>query len=147
MTITIGVIICIIGLTLSVKNRNKEKKLQAAADYNFVSRNGSYSFKYMVKGFASADGKKIRIVINPVLGFSDLTSASTNGANSARVVIKGKTSGKAQSKEFILNSLNPNITMPVGAELANEALDVEVSSVWTLGGSRIEEKINFTYSK
>ena len=143
----IGFIGCMIGLSLSIKNRNKEKKLQAAADYNFESRNGSYSFKYMVKGFTSTDGKKIKIVINPVLGFSDLTTSSTNSANSAKVVIKGKMSGKEESKEFTLASLNPNVTMPVGAELANEALDVEVSSVWTLGGSRIEEKINFTYSK
>ncbi len=143
----IWIIGCIIGLSLSIKNRNKEKRLQVAADYNFESRNGSYSFKYMVKGFTSTDGKKIKIVINPVLGFSDLTTSSTNSANSAKVVIKGKMSGKAESKEFALASLNPNVTMPVGAELANEALDVEVSSVWTLGGSRIEEKINFTYSK
>lgn len=143
----IGFIGCMIGLSLSIKNRNKEKKLQAAADYNFESRNGSYSFKYMVKGFNSADGKKIKIVINPVLGFSDLTTSSTNSANSAKVVIKGKTSGKTETKEFQLASLNPNLTMPVGTELSNEVLDVEVSSVWTLGGSRIEEKINFTYSK
>lgn len=145
--IGIGMVVCIIGLSLSTKRRNKEKKLQAAADYNFKSRNGSYSFKYMVKGFTSTDGKRIKIIINPVLGFSDLSTASTNSANSAKVIIKGKTSGKVESKEFALASLNPNVTMPVGVDLANEVLDVEVSSVWTLGGSRIGEKINFTYSK
>lgn len=140
-------VFCMIGLALSLKRKNKESKLQAAADYNFQTKNGSYSFKYMIKGFNSETGKKIKIVVNPVLGFSDLSTSSTNKCTSAAVLVKGKKSGKAKSYNFDLDSLNPNFTVVLSQNLASEELEVHVATKWSLGGSIIDEKLSFTYSK
>lgn len=145
--IVIGIIICSIGLTLSLKNKHKIKKLQAASDYCFKTKNGSYSFNYMIKGFVTPDGKNIKIVIQPVLGFSDLRTSSTNRANIATVVITGKSSGKSEEKTFDICSLSPSITMPVSSELSSEELNVDVRTTWNLGGSIIFEELKIDYSK
>lgn len=145
--IGIAMIFCFIGLTLSIKNRTKEKKLQAAADYNFSTRNGSYQFKYMVKGFGAVPNKKIKIVINPVLGFSDLTTSSTNMCNKIIVHVTGAQNPLEQKQEFNVSSLNPNVTLELRSDLNNSALKIEVESIWTLGGNTINEKLDFNYSK
>lgn len=142
---------CIWGLIQSLKNEKTKKKMQQAADLSYKTKNGKYSFNYMVKGFDNEGGKLIKILIDPVLGFSDLPYADTNTCVNAFVTVKNKIDYSLVNN-FSFNyderSLKPDIKFVINDNFKNNSLyDLEicVETTWILGPNQINEKIIFDY--
>ena len=146
-------IFCIWGLIQSLKNEKQRKKMQKAADLSYKTQNGKYYFHYIIKGFDDANGKLIKVLIDPVLGFSDLSSASTNSCHSAIVTVKSiydSNLTKTFTFEYSERSLKPDISFILDKEFyINNVYGVEivVQTVWNLGSNTVNEKFSFKYER
>ena len=151
-------VFCVIGFMLSLRQRNKTKRLQRSSDYDFKTENGRYRFIYTVKGFPAAEGKELKIALQPQIGFSDLKNAGTNGCEHVEISETDNRSGKVyfweEEQPRDKHGLHPmNITGAI--LLPAEALDgqgaadahVVVRTRWSLGGRQIEETLAFDYQK
>lgn len=145
--LTLGFIICIIGLILSIRNKSKRTKLQKSADYNFKTKKGHYSFFYIIKGFNNSNGKTVKIVVTPEMGFSDLKTSETNELISLSAEVNGKLLDQTVESK---NCLNKTLTIAVPANhLDNGVLNATfvVKTKWSLGNNLIEDVLEFTYNK
>ncbi len=146
---------CMWGLTLSIKQQNKTKKLQNTADYNFKTKNGAYSFIYTIKGFITEQGKEIKIALQPVLGFSDLATSGTNQCVNIQCSFRDNNTGEevdGEKKEIgFRNTLNVNDTLSIPQNMLNEVkianIHVTIISTWNLGGKVFDEKLEFDFNK
>ena len=80
-------IFCCWGFTLSLKRHNKIKNLQSSADYNFETKQGSYTFNYLIKAFDNNGGKIVKIIVAPYIGFSDLKNFKTNKLKARKIFL------------------------------------------------------------
>ena len=151
-------IFCMWGLSLSLKNEFKKRKLQKTADYNFKTKNGHYSFIYIFKSFAAENGKELKLALQPVLGFSDLSTASTNRWQTIKFELKDNISGQEllydkQQPEFDPKKnplfINASVNIPSSMLNENNVADVHIKviSSWTLGGNTIDEVFEFDFKK
>lgn len=145
---------CVWGFIVSLKAHRKTKKLQASADYNFKTQNGNYSFIYTIKGFNEGGKKKIRILIQPVLGFSDLKTNKTNTVLTWALKATNNRTGFVHNLgqgNFANGGLNVTLTCEFNAPTvdANGVVDLNftVDTTWNLGGYVVEESLNFDYNK
>ena len=147
--VLIGLLIfCIVGAIASAKHTNKLKSLQASADYSFQTQKGAYRFNYVVKGFNDENGKIIKIIISPVLGFSDLKYDATNGIQTFSATINGES--LVQSFDINGGKLNPALTIEVPSSYLNNGVlnaTIEVTSSWSLGDNIVNDALKFDFNK
>lgn len=146
-----GVIFCCWGAYNSYKNEKQRKKMQHAADLVYKTKNGKYSFNYMIKGFNKSEGKQIKVIIDPVLGFSDLPYASTNACHNAIVRVESNHDHsliKEFKFDYEVRSLSPDISFLLGTEFQiNNVYDVNITieTNWSLGANSISERLSSNY--
>lgn len=154
--IGLALIFCVFGLVASVQHTKKVKKLQANADYNFKTTNGSYKFQYMIKSFNDGNGKKIVVAITPILGFSDLKTAKTNSFHIVNAIIQNNRSkenyeSKALIYEEGMKPLDVNYTINIPYTFLDSEgkidANITIESSWNLGGKDIVEELKFDFKK
>jgi len=140
---------CIWGATQSYKNEKKRKQLQNASDISYKTTNGKYSFHYIIKGFDNEKGKLVKVLIQPVLGFSDL--AYSNTVVDYHIIIKHKNNdniSKEYKSNFKEHGTDVWINVILESEFKNNDLyeaKISLETTWSLGGNIINEKIDFDY--
>ena len=146
--LSIAFVVVVAATIAATKRVVKTNKMQQAADLSFKKMNGTHNFKYAIKKFSDANGKRIKIIIVGETNMSDVANAwntaTVSSANSGRVTLKGTESGRESVSEFNnLTNLQPTLTVPVPAELEGEKLHVRVETEWTFSGLPLKEELEF----
>lgn len=134
--IFVGLFIFIVyGAVSSYKNEKTRNKLTNASDYSFKTKNGSYSFNYMIKRLKSDTKKRYKVIIDPVLGFSDLVNTSDIGNTCLSVEIEcaDSTNTKVEKKEVKFDYNGASRTLTPNVEFSTELefpISVTINSVW-----------------
>ena len=150
--IAILMIVCIVGLTLSIKVTKKLEKLKSASDMHIMSNKGRYFIYYMSKFYFSERSVKIKLIMCPVLQFSFYKTNPSNHAVSLNLCVYNcsSTSEPIHSQEYELNELLPSVEFEIDKSyITNNELNLvfNCKSRWVLHGLAYEESMLFDVKK
>ena len=145
-------VICVFGLVLSLKHKKKMDKLKSNADCVFKNK-GVYNFNYLIKTFGDANNKKMKIIIDPELGFADLSTATTNTC--IAVFCTFSTISGVLLETFPITNYDHTLNVEYVIDVPKKFLDsngklnvqVSVHSAWNLCGNDVDEKFIFNYNE